>query len=69
MSRRFGKNFGSLPNALNGPGSIFMKNFEIIKKSFGYNDDYSVKEVEGLGDMVFPASPFWDPKYKAVRLT
>lgn len=68
MSRRFGIAFDSLPSEMKAPGSRFMSCFEVIKKSFGRNDDYSIKEVEGL-DMICDESSFWDKRFKAVRLT
>lgn len=68
MTRRFGGRFTTLAPAMKAPGSKFMRNFETIKKTFGYNDDDSIKEVEGL-DMDSPASAFWDKDFKAVRLT
>ncbi|EFR01012.1 hypothetical protein MGYG_04014 [Nannizzia gypsea CBS 118893] len=37
MSRRFGKAFNMLPSKKKGPGSEFMRKFEMIKKDFGYN--------------------------------
>ncbi|KAK2850556.1 hypothetical protein FQN49_005545 [Arthroderma sp. PD_2] len=36
MSERFGEAFDKLPPKKKGPGSEFMKKFEIIKKDFGY---------------------------------
>ncbi|EZF73537.1 hypothetical protein H105_04593 [Trichophyton soudanense CBS 452.61] len=37
MSRRFGKAFDMLPAKKKGPGSEYMRKFEIIKKDFGFN--------------------------------
>ncbi|EGD99513.1 hypothetical protein TESG_06780 [Trichophyton tonsurans CBS 112818] len=37
MSRRFGKAFDMLPAKKKGPGSEFMRKFEIVKKDFGFN--------------------------------
>lgn len=37
MSQRFGKAFDMLPAKKKGPGSEFMRKFEIIKKDFGFN--------------------------------
>ncbi|DAA75364.1 TPA_exp: HSP70 family protein [Trichophyton benhamiae CBS 112371] len=39
MSRRFGKAFDMLPAKKKGPGSEFMRKFEIVKKDFGFNID------------------------------
>ncbi|RAL02598.1 uncharacterized protein BO80DRAFT_492317 [Aspergillus ibericus CBS 121593] len=39
MPKRFGDAFDLLPMKRKGPGSDFMKKFEIIKRDFGYSDD------------------------------
>jgi hypothetical protein len=45
MSERFGEAFDSLPMKRKGPGSGFMRRFEIIKRDFGYSDEETVFEL------------------------
>ena len=45
MSDRFGDAFDNLPMRRKGPGSEFMKRFEIIKRDFGHSDEESVYEL------------------------
>ncbi|BCR91386.1 Hsp70 family protein [Aspergillus chevalieri] len=45
MSDRFGDAFDSLPMKRKGPGSEFMKNFEVIKRDFGNSDEERIFEL------------------------
>lgn len=39
MSERFGDAFDTLPMKRKGPGSEFMKKFEVVKRDFGNSDE------------------------------
>lgn len=39
MSERFGNSFDELPSRRKGPGSDFMKKFELIKRDFSGQED------------------------------
>jgi hypothetical protein len=68
MSRRFGKTFEDLPFSQKGPGSRFMTQFEIHKKSFGLSD---VRENYEIGPIRLnvPGSEYFDEDERSVILT
>jgi hypothetical protein len=48
LSERFGTAFDEVPAALKGPGSEFMRNFEGVKRDFGFNNSQDDVELRSL---------------------
>lgn len=46
MSERFGPAFDNLPAKRKGPGSAFMRRFEVIKRNFGADSEDTTHELE-----------------------
>ena len=46
MSERFGPAFDDLPTKKKGPGSTFMRYFEVLKRNFGHDNEDTTHEIE-----------------------
>jgi hypothetical protein len=69
MSSTFGEKFDSLPFAVRGPGSRFMKEFELIKRDFGTSSRlHDTFEVQ-LGMDGLEESENYDPDMRNVMFT
>jgi molecular chaperone DnaK (HSP70) len=68
LSKRFGNAFDRIPHAKKAPGSPFMTCFEMLKRDFGLNDDYGIREVTPL-DLGIPDSEYYDDDERMVKLT
>jgi hypothetical protein len=69
MSQKFGKDFDDMPFRLKGPGSRFMKEFELHKCSFGHKRDVlAVYEVQLVMKNV-ENSAYYDKENWFVRVT
>lgn len=67
MSEKFGAAFDNVPAAKKGPGSIFMKEFEILKSDF--KDSISRDVVELTLRMDVEESESYDPDDGTIKLT
>lgn len=46
MSERFGPAFDAIPAKKKGPGSNFMRHFEVLKRDFGHDSEDTTHELE-----------------------
>ncbi|PYI02703.1 actin-like ATPase domain-containing protein [Aspergillus sclerotiicarbonarius CBS 121057] len=69
MSNRFGDSFDLLPMKRKGPGSDFMKKFEIIKRDFGHSDDNTLFELPLNMKVESPDPSHFDDEERLVILS
>jgi hypothetical protein len=70
MTRQFGTAYTSLDMKKRGPGSNFMRNFEVVKRNFGDSDhDRDTFEIEPI-DLDLPAPSLkYDEDERAIKLS
>ncbi|KAK6828704.1 hypothetical protein RU639_003752 [Aspergillus parasiticus] len=69
MSDRFGDAFDNLPMRRKGPGSEFMKKFEIIKRDFGSSDESTDFELPLNMTVPDPDPAYFDDEERLVILS
>ncbi|GIJ81658.1 hypothetical protein Asppvi_000157 [Aspergillus pseudoviridinutans] len=69
MSDRFGDAFDNLPTKRKGPGSEFMKKFEIIKRDFGNSDEETTFELPLNMTVANPDPEFFDEEERLVLIS
>lgn len=69
MSERFGDDFDSLPLKRRGPGSEFMKKFELIKSDFDPSAEEITQELPLQMDPTDPNPEHYDDEERLVLLS
>ncbi|KAL4789394.1 actin-like ATPase domain-containing protein [Aspergillus venezuelensis] len=69
MSDRFGDSFHELPSKRKGPGSEFMKKFELIKRDFGCSDEETTFELPLNMNIDGPDARYFDDEERLVLVS
>jgi hypothetical protein len=69
MSERFGTAFDEIPLKRKGPGSEFMKKFELVKRDFGFSREDKVNELPLRMKLKDPDDKFYDDEESFVLLS
>lgn len=69
MSERFGNAFDEVPLKRKGPGSEFMKKFELVKRDFGFNKEDKIHELTLRMKLEDPDPKFYDDDEYSVLLS
>lgn len=69
MSERFGPAFDTLPTKKRGPGSTFMRYFEVLKRNFGHDSEDTTHEIELPMRSLQVDSQYYDDDDQAVIIS
>lgn len=69
MSERFGNAFDEIPLKRKGPGSEFMKKFELVKRDFGFYKEDKINELTLRMKLEDPDPTFYDEDECSVLLS